>query len=286
MTRRDWMASALPLLAPSMGSPGMSPPSHADNAAGDALVVDSLSRKPLFQQGDSRHATLPGATLEPFVLAALLDQRLLKPGERLECPGGFRLRSRNLECIHAGNSGPFDAVDALAVSCNFWFAVMARRLGADGLLKALRKAGLTAQHAPSDEQVCLQALGLAHVAASPWTLARAYGDLLRAGPPELVMQGMRAAVERGTGRVASSTIAWIAAKTGTAPGGLPGTSEGWFAGWAWPGAQSACPDADSLTCLRSRPGVVFAVRVAGGTGRGAAAELGKQLAERWVRAGG
>jgi cell division protein FtsI/penicillin-binding protein 2 len=250
------------------------------------VLFDSVSRKLLLQQGDCRHATLPGSTLKPFVLAALLERRLIKPGERLECPGGFRLGNRDLECIHVRNAGPLDAVEALAASCNFWFAVMARRLGPDGLLKALRAAGLTAQRAPSAEQVCLQALGLAHVSASPWTLARAYTALLKAGPPALVLQGMRAAVERGTAQRAFSARVWIAGKTGTAPGGLPGTSEGWFGGWALRdqnGSKPACPPAEIANCLHSRPGLVFAVRVVGGTGGGAAAELGKQLAERWAQ---
>ena len=286
MTRRDWLLSSLPFLPPSGGRSFAS--SHGRDATefGDAVVFDSLSRKLLVQQGDCRHATLPGSTLKPFVLAALLERRLIKPGERLECPGGFRLGNRDLECIHVRNAGPLDAVEALAASCNFWFAVMARRLGPDGLLKALRAAGLTAQRAPSEEQVCLQALGLAHVSASPWTLARAYAALLKAGPPALVLQGMRAAVERGTAQRAFSTRVWIAGKTGTAPGGLPGTSEGWFGGWALrneSGSKPACPPAEIANCLQSRPGIVFAVRVAGGTGGGAAAELGKQLAERWAQ---
>jgi cell division protein FtsI/penicillin-binding protein 2 len=287
MTRRDWLLSSLPFLPPSGGRSFAFPDGREAASSGDAVVFGSLSRKLLVQQGDCRHATLPGSTLKPFVLAALLERRLIKPDERLECPGGFRLGNRDLECIHVRNAGPLDAVEALAASCNFWFAVMARRLGPDGLLKALRAAGLTAQRAPSEEQVCLQALGLAHVSASPWTLARAYAALLKAGPPAPVLQGMRAAVERGTAQRASSTVVWIAGKTGTAPGGLPGTSEGWFGGWALKNQSSgkpACPPAELANCLHSRPGIVFAVRVVGGTGGGAAAELGKDLAERWAQA--
>jgi cell division protein FtsI/penicillin-binding protein 2 len=249
------------------------------------VVLDSASRKLLFQQADYRRATLPGSTLKPFILAALLERRLLKPDERLECPGGFRLGNRGLECIHVRNAGPLDAVEALAASCNFWFAMMAQRLGPDGLLKALRQVGLAAQRAQTKEQVCLQALGLAHVSASPWTLARAYAVLLEAGPPMLVIEGMRAAVERGTAQRASSSLVWIAGKTGTAPGGLPGSSAGWFGGWAMRSASTgkpACPPEQISTCLRSHPVIVFAVRVVGGTGGGAAAELGKQLAERWA----
>ena len=285
MTRRDWLLSALPFLPPSGSSSSASSRGQDATSSGDAVVLDSASRKLLFEQGDGRHATLPGSVLKPFVLAALLEHSLLKPDERLECPGGFRLGNRDLECIHLRNAGPLDAVEALAGSCNFWFAMMAQRLGPDGLLKALRQAGLAAQRAASKEQVCLQALGLAHVSASPWTLAHAYATLLGAGPPTLVLEGMRAAVERGTAQRASSSLVWIAGKTGTAPGGLPGSSAGWFAGWAVrnPGpGQSACPPEQISTCLHSRPGIVFAVRVAGGTGGGAAAELGKQLAERWA----
>ena len=285
MTRRDWLLSALPLLPSSGGrSNAFSRGQDATNS-GDAVVLESTSGKLLSQQGDCRHATLPGSTLKPFVLAALLERRLLKPGERLECPGGFRLGSRELECVHVRNAGPLDAVEALAASCNFWFAVMARRLGPDGLLKALRQVGLVAQRAPSEEQVCLQALGLSHVSASPLTLARAYASLLQAGPPTLVLQGMRAAVERGTAQRASSTAVWIAGKTGTAPGGLPGSSAGWFGGWAMRGAsadQPACASTEISTCLHTRPVIVFAVRVVGETGGGAAAELSKELAEQWA----
>ncbi len=288
MTRRDWLESALPLLPLAGSRPLAYGSTQAGNHFGDAAVLDSRSEKLLSQEGDCRRATLPGSTLKPFVLAALLERHLLKPDERLECPGGFRLGSRDLECIHVRNAGPLDAVEALAASCNYWFAEMSRRLGPDELLKALRRFGLAAQRAPSAEEVCLQALGLAHVTASPLTLARAYGALLgaglEAGPPALVLQGMRAAVERGTAQRAASNVAWMAGKTGTAPGGLPGTSAGWFGGWAL-AFKPACPDAELATCLHTRPGIVLAVRVVGGTGGGAAAEHAKELAEQWAHEG-
>jgi cell division protein FtsI/penicillin-binding protein 2 len=288
MTRRDWLLSALPVMPPSGGrafsfSRGAFSRAQASADSGDAVALQSASRKLLFEQGDCRRAGFPGSTLKPFVLAALLDRHLLKPGERLECPGGFRLGERNLECTHARNAGPLDAVEALAASCNFWFAIMARRLGPDGLLKALRGVGLAAQRAPNEEQVCLQALGLAHVSASPWTLARAYAALLQTGPPALVPQGMRAAVERGTAQRALSDRAWIAGKTGTAPGGLPGSSAGWFAGWAMRMDTASCPAEQAAGCLHSRPSIAFAVRVVGGTGGGAAADLGRAVAERWAQ---
>ena len=283
MTRRDWFVSALPTI-PLAGSRLLASPHSQAADSGDAVAIESVSGRLLFQQGDFRASSLPGSALTPFVLAALLERDLLQPGERLECPGGFRLGERNLECVHARHAGPLDAVEALAASCNFWFAIMARRLGPDGLFKALRQAGLTARRASNDEQVCLQALGLAHVSASPSTLAHAYAGLLKTGPPALVLQGMRAAVERGTAQRALSEQAWIAGKTGTAPGGLPGSSAGWFAGWAMRLDKMPCPPADWAGCLHSRPSIAFAVRVVGGTGGGAAADLGREVAERWALA--
>ncbi len=284
MTRRDWFISALPNLTLAKGRFSAPSRGHATADSGDAAAIESASRRLVFQQGDFRRSGLPGATLKPFVLAALLERGLLKRDERLECPGAFRLGERDLECVHARNAGPLDAVEALAASCNFWFAIMARRLGPDGLLKALRQAGLAAQRAPNEEQVCLQALGLAHVSASPSTLARAYAELLKAGPPLLVVEGMRAAVERGTAQRALSDHAWIAGKTGTAPGGLPGSSAGWFAGWAMRMGKTPCLPAEWAGCLHSRPSIAFAVRVVGGTGGGAAADLGREVAERWAHA--
>jgi len=283
MTRRDWLLSALPLLPPGGGRSLASSRGQADAGSGDAVALQNATRKPVFEQGDARRAGLPGSTLEPFVLAALLERQLVKPVEWIECPGGFRLGDRDLECTHARTAGPLDAVEALAVSCNFWFAVMAKRLGPDGLLKVLRRVGLAARRAPNEEQVCLQALGLAHVSASPWTLSRAYAALLQTGPPALVLQGMRAAVERGTAQRALSERAWIAGKTDTAPGGLPGSSAGWFAGWAMRPDPALCPPAQAAQCLHSRPSIAFAVRVVGGTGGGAAADLGRQVAERWAQ---
>ena len=292
MTRRDWLLSTL-ALAPA--GPAPAAPSTAlatdavilDTAAGRVKIEDVRSRV-LFEHGATRTMALPGSTLKPLVLSALLDQKLLKPDERLACPGGFHLGHHNLECSHVHGAPPFDAVEALAASCNFWFATMARRLGAAGLLAALRGFGLSAQLAPSVEQAGLQSLGLAHVTASPWTLALAYDKLLRSGPPAPIGNGLRAVVERGTGQRALSDRGFIAGKTGTARGERPGSSVGWFAGWAYREAPATEPRSSpaerALNGAVKKPGdgIVFAIRVPGGTGGGEAAEQARILAERWA----
>ncbi|MGO9239177.1 MAG: penicillin-binding transpeptidase domain-containing protein [Bryobacteraceae bacterium] len=278
MRRRDWLLSTL-ALAPV----GRSSATPSTTPAVDAVVLDGAHRI-LFEHGAARLAALPGSTLKPFVLAALLERKLLRPDERLACPGGFHLGRHNLECSHVHGAPPFDGAEALAASCNFWFATMARRLGASGLLAALRHYGLAAQLAATLEDEGLQALGLAHVSASPWTLARAYDQLLRSPPPPLVAAGLRAAVERGTGQRALSTRVLISGKTGTAHGERPGSSVGWFAGWAHRMAPLGHPITaqGNEAAQEAEQCIVFAVRVPGGTGGGEAADQARLLAERWA----
>ena len=287
MTRRDWLFSTL-----AARCAGSSPAAPHKNLPLDVVVLDlgaaggevPGSRKALFEQGSVHTATLPGSTLKPLVLAALLERRVLKADERLTCPSGFHLAGHNLECTHIHPAPPFDAVEALAASCNYWFATMARRLGAAGVLEALRFYGLTARFAPNLDQAGLQALGLAHVSATPWTLALAYEILYRSGPPALVADGLRAAVERGTGQRALTTKACIAGKTGTAHGERPGSTVGWFAGWAFSADRNASRRAaeQPQRPTEKESGIVLAVRVPGGTGGGEAADQARILAERWA----
>ena len=292
MTRRDWLLSTF-AVAPSLHLAATASTVPAADAvildtAGGRVRFEGARSRVLFEQGATRATALPGSTLKPLVLSALLERQLLKPDERLACPGGFRLGRHNLECSHVRGAPPFDAVEALAASCNFWFATMSRRLGAAGLLAALRGFGLSAQLAASVEQAGLQALGLARVSASPWTLALAYEKLLRSGPPAVVADGLRAAVERGTGQRALSDRVFIAGKTGTAHGERPGSSVGWFAGWAYHEApiteprSSPAERAVNGAVKNAGDGIVFAIRVPGGTGGGEAAEQARNLAERWA----
>ena len=286
MTRRDWLLSTLAIAARTVAA------APTKSLPVDAVVLDLStvgndapgSRNAVFEQGSVHTAALPGSTLKPLILAALLERKLLKPDERLTCPGGFHLAGHNLECSHIHPAPAFDAVDALAASCNYWFATMARRLGAAGVRDVLRHYGLAAQLAPNLDQAGLQALGLARVSATPWTLGLAYEKLYRSGPPTLVADGLRAAVERGTGQRALSGRVSIVGKTGTAHGERPGTTVGWFAGWAYPVDRNGARPAAEIpqTPAGKFSGIVFAVRVPGGTGGGEAADQARSLAERWA----
>ena len=260
MTRRQWFATAL------TGAVTR----RAAVEPYDAVVLDAGSLREIFHSGAATELGAPGSTVKPFVLAALLDARLVRPDERLACPGGLQLLGRRLECVHERQAGAFDPVEALAASCNYWFSTMARRLGPERLAEALQRYGFQVERTASPDEASLQALGLLQISASPASLVRAYARLLLPAPPPLIAAGMRAAVERGTAQRALSKAVWISGKTGTVPGNASGTTVGWFAGWA---KRLAEPDA---------PGILFCVRVAGATGGGLAAVRGRELAERWA----
>ena len=103
---------------------------------------------------------------------------------------------------------------ALAYSCNQFFAGNATRITASALAANLRKFELAAQTPASPEQLALMAIGEWGVLATVIELANAYRRLssLRY---QSIFEGMRAAAEYGTARLAAPAGVAIAGKTGT-----------------------------------------------------------------------
>src|SRR5580692_10777199 len=85
----------------------------------------------------------PGSTVKPFTLQALLHSgAALRP---LLCPGTLRIGGRSMDCTHPPSAEPFDAIAALAYSCNYYFASQARLLRSQDLVETFTRAGLTAR---------------------------------------------------------------------------------------------------------------------------------------------
>lgn len=234
----------------------------------------------------ARRLALPGSAVKPFTLLALLDSRKVKPEEKFLCRRNVRVGTRNLTCSHPETGQPFDAVSALAYSCNDYFTSMAVRLTAAELRDAFVKAGFAArtgllkdeavgsvQLTTTREQRQLQAVGEFGVRVTPLELLNAYRGLalrhlMNSNPPgePTLAQGLQASTDYGMARLGQPKGLRVAGKTGTSRADEGAWTHGWFAGFA--------PAEDPKVAV-----VVFLER---GTGPADAAPLAAQILQAWM----
>ena len=209
-----------------------------------AVVLDSKTGRLIAEvrQNYSVKST-PGSVLKPLFLMQALQRGLVFPETTARCNRTLRIAGRNLECTHPQSEVVFDAEQALAYSCNSYFADLARRFTPEDALTAVKSLGLPESsivRAPTNlEQMQLFVLGLEGISITPMQLAVAYRELaneLTSLPPDSPMQavarGLDDSVAYGMAHNAYVDGLPIAGKTGTASDpGRPWT-HGWFAGFA------------------------------------------------------
>jgi cell division protein FtsI/penicillin-binding protein 2 len=187
--------------------------------------------------------------MKPFVLLALLESGKLRPTTGYVCPRTLRIGERDLACSHAPVPAPLDPVAALAYSCNNYFARFAALLTLQELDSALSRAGITqatglaeneatGEVRPSRERNLhlLKALGEADVTVSPLGLLAAYRKLALKvknnsspnSPVGVVLEGLVAVTQVGTGVAARMDGLEIAGKTGTARSRDGHWTHAWF----------------------------------------------------------
>src|SRR5256885_9706568 len=86
-------------------------------------------------------AAMPGSTMKPFTALAALRAGLIDQDSRTVCPGRFNGLNFSLPCVHADHLPPFTPSQAIAYSCNYYFATLGQRLGRDNLIETLRPFG-------------------------------------------------------------------------------------------------------------------------------------------------
>ncbi|HWR34367.1 MAG TPA: penicillin-binding transpeptidase domain-containing protein [Clostridia bacterium] len=231
----------------------------------------------------TRRVATPGSSMKPFTLQFLIDNKLLKGTDRIACRRSLTISGIRLNCSHPAPHGAFDAQEALAFSCNSYFAEAAKRLprlrfeqylrglGFDrttGLLPGEAEGHVPAARTIQERQ--LLAIGAAGIEITPLELAAAYMRLARRqkAPTEserVVLNGLAAATDYGLAQGARPGSLKIAGKTGTAadPGGA--VTHAWFAGFA---------PADS-------PQVVVVVFVERGRGSVEAANVARRILKAW-----
>lgn len=194
----------------------------------------------------------PGSVLKPFFLADALQQRLIQPHSTIFCRRSLTIAGRNVACTHPQHEAAFDAEQALAYSCNRYFAELAKQFSPEQAVDALRQYGLTepAHLFPAEassivrtpattEQRELFVLGLEGLLVTPAQLAVAYRKLalqmrsLPSGPPLLTVElGLEDSVQYGMADNTHVRGLAIAGKTGTASDPRQPWTHGWFAGFA------------------------------------------------------
>jgi cell division protein FtsI/penicillin-binding protein 2 len=220
---------------------------------GAVVVLDVHSGKILAQSNlkvAAQRVAAPGSVVKPFVLMELLQSGKLNAEQRLICHRELTIAGRRMDCTHSPAVTNLDAADAIAYSCNSYFAQVAVRLSPSELTGAFARAGFTARTglaeseavgrviAASDEpHLQLQALGDWGIEVTPLELLAAYrglvlhklkNDLPEAAP---LFKGLERSVQYGMAHDALPTGITAAGKTGTAAGATPQT-HGFFAGYA------------------------------------------------------
>ena len=200
--------------------------------AGTIIVMDAQSgrvRALVNPKTALTAAAMPGSTIKPFTALAALRAGLIDQESRTVCPGRFTGLNFSLPCVHADHLPPFTPSQAIAYSCNYYFATLGQRLGRDKLIETLRPFGFgqasgldddvagtlrpcetgnsariqTAHHI-SQQSDCAarEAIGESdHIQVTPIQLLVAYTALVNGGhllQPRLVNDGQPGPIERVT----------------------------------------------------------------------------------------
>lgn len=193
----------------------------------------------------------PGSTLKPFVLMSLLELNRVDPTQKLICHRKLQIGSAYLDCTHPISVAQLNSDDAIAYSCNSYFAEVSIRLTSNELLQTFRRAGFDSPtgltendasgriHPPANQdQIQLEALGADGIEITPLELLEAYrklalrkrnGDIGKDAP---VFDGLEHSVAYGMARASNVDGMKVAGKTGTAASRPNPRTHGFFVGYA------------------------------------------------------
>lgn len=195
----------------------------------------------------------PGSTLKPLVMYQLLSMMRWNQDRRVACNRNLVVAGHRLACTHPV-ALPFNAREALAWSCNTYFAQVARTLAPGELGRLLQPTGLLSvtglpakdiaaeaaaefREPANPDSLQLALLGVDGIRVTPLEMAVAYRWLalqIAAAPgstaSEVVSAGLTDSTSFGMARFAGEKGASVAGKTGTAEGTATAQTHGWFAG--------------------------------------------------------
>ncbi len=213
----------------------------------------------------------PGSAIKPFTALAAMRSGLIDREHRHQCQTRYARAGFEIVCSHPASKSPFDLPQALAYSCNDYFARVGERLSEGAFNSTLsgfgfgQRTGVNANEAmgelPRGDWRAQIALGESEqLLVTPVQLIAAYAALVNGGrlyrpqkssdhhlvpqekmrlniAPEhrsALIEGMRGSVKYGTAANASlSDLPFYAfGKTGTSTSSNRWRTQGWFVGFA------------------------------------------------------
>ncbi|HEU4795823.1 MAG TPA: SpoIID/LytB domain-containing protein, partial [Pyrinomonadaceae bacterium] len=193
----------------------------------------------------------PGSTIKPFTALTALRAGVIEENTRLRCRYDQKHNETVEVCSHPLNLPPLNVEEALAYSCNHYFAKTGERINADALAHTLTQFGFVSINRSRWEPH--SAIGEGEfVQITPMQLALAYTALFNGGrlfnpgsePTQvriteaeraMLLAGMRGAVKFGTADQTEldTAINYVIGKTGTSTHLQGFRSQGWFVGLAF-----------------------------------------------------
>lgn len=199
----------------------------------------------------------PGSTIKPFITLAALRAGLIKHDTRLRCRQQYKAEDVVDSCSHPPNLAAFTPAEALAYSCNYYFASVGERLQEEAVSSLLTEFGLEQMLARGSWQPESAVGEGAFLRVTPIQLARGYASLFNGQiqvtdqERDVLIQGMRGAVEFGTAEKADldSLPAFVIGKTGTSTPLQGFRPQGWFVGLAFAPNTKATPSNAQLVVV-------------------------------------
>ncbi len=222
MTRPGLGLAAGVLAAVALGAQsGQSPPDATKTAWQE---TDLVTGRALASNRQDRidAPTAPGSFMKLPALIAALASGAISPDTRVNCPGEATIGGELIRCSHPRVRHALRPAEALALSCNVYFATIGQRLSRsrfDGTLAAL---GLPPT--PSRVPMSLAATGLRATPVAPAALLRALARFvtnpravpMKAADRQVVIDGLRGSALYGTSGAFALRGVDALAKTGTA----------------------------------------------------------------------
>ncbi len=291
---------------------------------GLVLVMDAQTgrvRAAVNQRAAFEEATPPGSSIKPFTMLAALRAGSLDEATRIVCRGRYKQDDFKINCAHPRYATAFGPAQALANSCNYFFAHTALALDPDAYMRTLVSFGFGARTSGGAERESAGQLprtraGVAEMLGdseelrvTPAQLITAYAALFNGGRllvPQrarvegfepgvrtsveiepahrsLLIEGMRGAVAYGTAaRAGLATLpVYVFGKTGTSTPLDDWRAQGWFVGFA--AGESKQDERVAPADAAPPEGVRLAVLVFLKRSRGAeAAELARPVFEAYA----